>query len=262
MVQRIASRDNERVKHARRLATSAAARAEEGLLFAEGRRLCFDLAETLKAKRVFVTEAFLKAHPEAEGLAPEAFIISEPVDDKLSETKTPQGLYCLFEKPATGLAALKFAKGVLLCEGVQDPANVGAVLRSAAAFGYGGVLLLRGCADAFSPRTLRAAMGAVGRIPIVADMLLEEGVAAAKAAGATVYASALLADAQPLQQVRPRYPVALLVGSEGAGLTPEALALADSRVYIPMQGGVQSLNAAAAAAVLLYALAPPPKEGP
>lgn len=252
MLEHIASRDNVKVKFACKVAALASFRDHHGLVFAEGRRLCFDLAETLHGRTAFVTQAFLKQNPGAETLADEVFVISEPVDDKLSGTKTPQGVYCLFEAPKTGLDAIDFAKGTLICEAMQDPANVGAVVRSAAAFGYGGVVLLRGSADPFGPKALRAAMGAVGRIALAVGMAPEEGIAAAKAAGATVVAAALGENALPIGEANPARPVALLVGTEGEGLTPAALALADQTVYIPMHNGMQSLNAAAAASVFMY----------
>lgn len=249
-MERIASRENERVKYACRLAASSSARAEEGALFAEGTKLCMDLASTLTAKAAFFTEKYLKANPAAALIAPEAYLISEPVNDKLAQTKTPQGLYCLFELPQNGPETLVYENGVLLCEALQDPTNVGAVLRSAAAFGFGGVMLL-GCADPFSPRALRAGMGAVGRLPLAGNLSLAQAGEALRAKGVTLYAAALQ-NAKPLSEVKARHPFALMVGSEGAGLSEEALALAQQTVYIPMKNGVESLNAAVAASVLMF----------
>ncbi|MDL2324668.1 RNA methyltransferase [Ruminococcaceae bacterium OttesenSCG-928-A16] len=250
-MEHIASRENEKIKYAKRLATSAAFRAEEGLFFAEGRRLCFDLAETCAPTVAFVTAAFLKGCPQAASLAPQVFIISQPVDDKLSETKTPQGVYCLFKTPATSIEDLNPEAGILLCEDLQNPANVGAVLRSAAAFGFGGVVLAGSSADAYSPKALRASMGGVGRIPVLTSAALAPVAQALHKKGVTIYAAALEGGtplpAEPLQK-----PFALLIGNEGAGLSPVALSLADKRVYIPMQNGMESLNAAVAASVLMF----------
>lgn len=252
MLLSIQSRDNDKIKYARKLAESASFRAQERLFLAEGRRLCFDLAQTLRVHSAFATEAFLQSCPEAEALAPQCFVISEPVAQKLADTQTPQGLFCLFETPLATIEAMDAEKGVLLCETLQDPANVGATLRSAAAFGFGGVVLV-GCADPFGPKALRAGMGAVGHVAV--KMLPREGLAQAAeqlvAKKATIYAAALQ-NARPLPAVAVKRPFALLVGNEGAGLTAEALALAAETVYIPMQNGVESLNAAVAASVLMF----------
>lgn len=251
-MQRISSRDNEKIKYARRLATDAAFRADEKCFFAEGKKLCYDLAQTTAARAVYFTQEVLKAEPDVARLAPQSYLINEPVHQKLAGTQSPQGLYAVFETPAYTLADVDAGRGVLVGEGLQDPANVGAVLRSAAAFGLGGVVLLVGSADPFAPKTLRAGMGAVGRIPVVQGLATEKAAAWLAGQACRVYASALVKDACPLKDVRVKTPFALLVGSEGKGLSAQALALADEVVYIPMHHGVQSLNAAVAASVLMY----------
>lgn len=247
----ITSRDNERVKFARHLARSAAFRAQQGLFFAEGRRLCADLAQTLKAACVFYTEVAAQSWPEVAQLAPEAYCVSAPVAQKLAGVQTHQGVFCLFATPAGSLASLAAQKGVLLCENLQDPANVGAVLRSAAAFGFGGAVLQQ-CADPYGEKALRASMGAVGRLPVVTSAPLAEAAVWLRQQKVPLVAAALQ-HSQPLQSAGVTGPVGLLIGNEGNGLSPEALALANVRVCIPLQSGVESLNAAVAASVLMFA---------
>ncbi|MDL2219532.1 RNA methyltransferase [Ruminococcaceae bacterium OttesenSCG-928-O06] len=253
MAQTITSRENERVKYAGRIALSAAFRAGEGVFFAEGVRLCEDLAQSLSARTVFATPQQLAALPKVLAAAAEVYEINDSVCQKLAQTQSPQGLFCLFEMPCHTLETADFTGGTLVCEAVQDPANVGALLRSAAGLGMAAVLLGPGCADPFAPKALRAAMGAAGRIPVVTGCPLRQAAAALKAAGATVYAAAA-EGALPLYEASARLPFALLVGNEGAGLSEEALALAQKSVCIPMKAGVESLNVAAAAAVLMYRL--------
>ncbi|NLW79370.1 MAG: RNA methyltransferase [Ruminococcaceae bacterium] len=255
MEQAITSRANERVKYAGRLATSAAFRAQEGLFFAEGARLCFDLAKMLPVKLAFYTERMLLARPEVAHLAQEGLLVSDGVAEKLGDTKTPQGLFCLVHMPKASLADMNAATGVLLCENVGDPANVGAMIRSAAGLGLGGVVLSPGCADAFSPKALRASMGAVGRIPVVSSPV-DAAVAHLRAAGAVVLATTL-EGAVPYTEAPQGRPFVLMVGNEAAGLSPEAVALADERIAIPMHRGVESLNAAAAATALMFWLTQP-----
>lgn len=255
-MERISSRDNERVRRAVKIASSTAARGEAGLFFAEGKKLCFDLARVQRPVTAFFTEELLAAAPGAGELAAENLLVSEPVAAKLAGTKTTQGLFCLFALPQPSFDELAPERGLLLCEDVQDPSNVGAVVRSAAAFGYGGVVLSPGSADPFSPKALRASAGAALRLPILSGQPLAALAARLKGEGATLYAAALQKEALTPEESRPAGPFALLVGNEGAGLSDEALLLADICVRIPMQGGVESLNAAVAASVLMYTFRP------
>lgn len=249
----ITSRDNERVKYARHIAESASFREGEGVFFAEGRRLCLDLAQRLRPVAVFVTERCMESLEPVPELFDDAFVVSGSVAQKLADAKTPQGLFCLFETPRAAMDDLDVDKGVLLCQQVQDPANVGAILRSAAGLGFGGAVLTDNCADPFAPKALRASMGALGRVPVVRGESLAAAALYLKDRGTTLYATALQ-NAVPLQEVKADGSFALMIGNEGAGLSDEALALADKAVCIPMQNGVESLNAAAAAAVMMYAL--------
>lgn len=249
--KRISSRDNELVKYYRRLTTSASVRIEEKRFVAEGKRLCFDLAAQKRPEIAFFTDEFAKSHPQVVNLAEENYFINKPVEDKLASTKSPQGIYCVFAMPACALQDIEIGQGVLLCEAMQDPANVGAVLRSAAAFGYGGVVLLPGSADPYAPKALRASMGTVYRLPVITGENLADVVEYLTEKDVCLYAAAL-EQGQPLSEMEKSAPYALLIGNEGAGLTDEALAAADKRVYIPMHKGVESLNAAVAASVLMY----------
>ena len=251
-MQTLASRDNRAVKEACRLRDSAAARKEQGLFFAEGLRLCADLAQTCPLRALYVTEAALAAHPQLAALDAQPVLVSGPVAQKLSDTRAPQGVFALLGlPPASG--PLAAGERVLVLEQVQDPANVGALLRSAAAFGFGRVLLCAGCADPFSPKALRASMGAVGRLGLEWRRDTAGAVAELRALGIPVWAAAL-AGSVPLDEAAPApgKGVAVVIGNEGNGLCAETVAAADGAVRIPMGGGVESLNAAVAGGVLLW----------
>lgn len=257
-MEQITSRNNERVKQTVRLAKDAALRREEGLFFAEGKRLCSDLAVSAKPMYAFLTQKALKDDPALAGIAETAFLVSEPVADKLRETRNTQGVFCLFKLPDVCEGDLRPQKGVLLCEALQDPSNVGAVIRSAAAFGFGGVVFSPGSADPYGPRALRASAGAVLRLPVLPVADFSAFTTALKGKGAVMYAAAMGEEARPLADVspwdeNPAASVGLMVGNEGAGLSEAALELADYKVIIPMQNGVESLNAAVAVSVFLYA---------
>lgn len=251
-MQRLQSRTAEKVKALCRLRDSAKERAETGCFLAEGLRLCRDIAQYLPARELYATEKMLAEHPELTALAAQTFEISDAVAEKLSDTKTTQGVFALFERPAP-LEHLRPGGRYLALEHVQDPANLGALLRSASAFGFEGVLLCSHCADWFSPKVLRAGMGAVAKLGYACYDDVGELAKALKAVNIPLYAAALeravsLEHAPALTDAG----LAVLIGNEGNGLTSEAVALADVTVRIPMMPNVESLNAAVAGSILLW----------
>jgi RNA methyltransferase, TrmH family len=177
---------------------------------------------------------------------------------QLADTDTPQGIVAVVE-PRTWTAddlALSAGAVALVIDGVQDPGNVGTLIRTAHALGAAGTVVLRGTADPTSPKALRGAMGATFRHPVVA---LDDAafVAWARRSGVTLWAAAAdgvpLARALAAPQGPPRAgPVAVIVGNEGAGIRPQLNAVAAQRVAIPLAPGAESLNVAVAAGILLY----------
>lgn len=253
MAETITSRDNERVKHACKLRDSAALRAQKGLFFAEGLRLCTDLAAQLAPREVYCTPGLLDVHPQLAALGGSLYLVGDAVAQKLSDTKTPQGLFCVFPRAVKSIDAIRPGARYVCLEHVQDPANVGALLRSAAAFGFAGAVLCGGCADPFSPKAVRASMGTLTRVDLMfADTALQ-ALDAFRANGIPSFAAALQ-NSVPLADVAvDGLPgVALLIGNEGNGLLAETVAAADKAVRIPMAAGVESLNAAVAGGVLLW----------
>lgn len=251
-MQMIQSRTSETVKALVRLRDSAAQRERQGYFLAEGLRLCTDLAAVWTPRQVYATQAALDAHPALAGLGPEPCLIAPTVAEKLSDTKSTQGVFGVFPLPGTG-APLKKGGRYLALEHVQDPSNVGALMRSAAAFGFDGVLLCSHCADPFSPKALRACMGTVPRLALSWYDSVPQMARELRAAGIPLIAAALRR-AVPLDsaQTALQAGAAVLVGNEGNGLTDEAVDCADITVRIPMAPGVESLNAAVAGSVLLW----------
>ena len=146
--------------------------------------------------------------------------------------------------------ALDGAGQVLLLDGLQDPGNLGTILRTAEAFALGAVVLCEGCADPFSPKVVRSTMGAVFRLPCV-TLPLAEAAERLHRNGLPLYATALHEDSVPLSSVS-LSKAAVIIGSEGKGVTEQALRLSDRRVIIPMKGRAESLNAGVAAAIVIY----------
>ena len=159
-METITSRDNAKIKYACAVRDSEKQRAADGLFFAEGPKLCLELAKSCTPRTVYATAAALAKTPELATLAPAE--IAPHVAEKLSGTKSNQGVFALFETPTPPADTLDTARRILMLEGVQDPGNVGTLLRSAAAFGFDAVVLGPGCASPLSPKTLRSSMGRPG----------------------------------------------------------------------------------------------------
>ena len=168
----------------------------------------------------------------------------------VAPTATPQKVLFLARLPARALPEELTGSRYLVLDGLQDPGNLGTLWRTADAFGADGLLLLPGCADPWSPKTLRATMGACFRLPVW-EGKLEDLLPRLARAGLPLYATALGEDTQDIRTL-PLGRAAVVIGSEGRGLTEDVLALCDRTIKIPMSEHCESLNAAAAATVLLW----------
>ena len=247
----ITSRDNAKIKFACAVRDSEKRRAQEGLFFAEGPKLCLELAKSCTPRMAFATAAAMAKTPALSALNPAE--IAPHVAEKLAGTKSSQDVFVLFETPAPAASVLQTAQRILALEGVQDPGNVGTLLRSAAAFGFDAVLMGAGCAAPFSPKTLRSSMGAAGRLPVVQTENLPAALQTLRSRGVTCLAAALY-HSRPLDEAPRDCPggLCVVIGSEGQGLSDAAVAACDMAVRIPMTGLVESLNAGVAGSVLLW----------
>jgi len=257
-MQTITSRANAQVKNALRLRDRAAARRDAGLLFLEGARLCADAAASgLDVAALFVTEeAMAKYAAYLRGpldRAASVFVIMEHVAEALSDTKTTQGIFCLCNKPAEARPEWRAEGKYLALESIRDPGNVGTLLRTAEAFGLDCVIHC-GCGDLYGPKALRAGMGAQLRLALWHTDSLPALIIEAAAQGVKTFAAVPDADSLPVSGAFTGASLAA-IGNEGAGLTPETLAACQRRVTIPMRGRAESLNAAAAGAVICWELA-------
>jgi RNA methyltransferase, TrmH family len=154
---------------------------------------------------------------------------------------------------ARGSEAKNSSSLFVLLDGVQDPANVGAIVRCAEAFGVAGVVATPGCAFPFSPRALRASAGSALRVPVATRVAPSEAIAWARSFGAAL-AGAEAHGGEPPERAAKVRPLVLVVGSEGHGISPELEAALDRRITLPLGGNVESLNAAVAAGLLLFVL--------
>ena len=248
MTERITSRRNPLLEQVRRLDT-AALRRKAGVFLCDSPKLVGEAVQHgVSVQCVIAADGV--AFPE--GLPENVRRVTVPADvmASISPMPTPQGMLALCALPDMAAPARLSPGRYVVLDGVQDPGNVGAVLRTADAFGCTAALLLPGCADLYSLKTLRASMGAVFRLrayTVDADALR----ALLTAANLPLYGAALRHDTVDVR-CRDLRRCAIAVGSEGRGLSDTVLALCDETLRIPMADHCESLNAAAAAAVLLW----------
>ncbi len=250
---RITSRSNPRLREVARLLASARDRRKAGKCVLEGEHLIGVCAERHGAPEVLVVADDCLGRSGVQALAARfadrTLVVPPALFGELATLPAGVGILALITAPRPAPAPP--ADFCLLLEDVQDPGNVGSMLRSAAAAGVAQVLLSRLCAFAWSPKVLRAAQGAHFHLALHEDADLPHWGAAFVAGGGTLVATVAHGGA-PLFAATLAGRIAVAIGNEGAGLSPALLAIANRRVTIPMPGGTESLNAAAAAAVCLF----------
>ncbi|MGN0520266.1 MAG: TrmH family RNA methyltransferase [Candidatus Fimenecus sp.] len=249
------SRTNAKIKDYCRLTASAKYRREQGLFTLEGLRLCADAAQSgCQVQTLFLTaEAQKKGGERLEAILQAAqyiFTVSDEVAEKLADTVSAQGVFAVLQMlPETPLSIQKGGKYVVL-DSVQNPQNLGAIARTAEAFGVNALFVGGGC-DRYNPKALRASMGALLRLPVfeTADLA-----ATVREIGKTVPTFATVPDCTAESICAQDFSggAAAVIGNEGNGVGEAVLSAVQKRVTIPMRGKAESLNAAAAATVTVW----------
>ena len=251
----ISSTSNAQVKEIVQLTKKAKLRREQKVFLVEGVRMFSELPAK-DIQKTFVSMGFLE-DKELEGLLKEKQVPYEMVTDAvfahMSDTCSPQGILCVVRQPAYGLADLLQGERthLLLLENIQDPGNLGTMFRVGEGAGVTGIVMNTGCVDLFSPKTIRSTMGSIFRVPFYVAESLEEAVRRCRQEQVAVYAAHLGGETY-YDAFDYRKATGFLIGNEGNGLTDGLAALADAYVKIPMEGRVESLNAAMAAGLLMY----------
>ena len=255
-MEKITSTGNKFIKEVRELEKKARARRESGFFVAEGERLCSEIPYE-NIVRIFVTPAYKGRMPKGMGTDEKGnalsgrvpvFEVSDQVMEYMSDTKTSQGILAVVkQKHYTALSGDFF----IILDTLQDPGNMGTIFRTAEAAGVDGIVMNRNCVDIYSPKVVRATMGAMFRMPFLICEDLPAEITRMKSRGVSVYAAHLKGEKKHWEFDYTR-PTAFMIGNEGNGLSDEIAALADSYLRIPMMGETESLNAAVAATVLMY----------
>lgn len=251
-IEQITSRQNNLVKELKRLAENKRARLEAGLVLSEGDHLLRVMLDANVRPTLVAVAERLVASPDIVGLMnacrdARLVVIADNVFDQIAPTDSPVGLLALSRLPIPSDTFLVDVNTLVL-EAVQDPGNVGSLIRTSVAAGVKQIVLSPGCADVWSPRCLRAAQGAQWLATIYADWSLQSFL---KGYQGDIAATVLNGGRNLYRQTFTK-PVAWLFGNEGMGLTQELVELANRLVTIPMVGSMESLNVNAAAAVCLF----------
>jgi len=247
-------------KEVRELQKSRRARTERGLFAAEGLRI-FREVPLSQIEGIFATDAFCAEHPDLIGQAERAGTAVERVSaqrmESISDTKTPQGVLAVIRKTEWSAETILKADAplILVLENLQDPGNLGTILRTAEAAGVNGIFVTDDTADRYNPKTVRGTMGSLFRMPCVdagdTEAVAEELLPKLRERG-IVTCAACMDGETTFWEENFTGGCAFFIGNEGNGLSERLLRAADRTVRIPMRGAIESLNAATAAGLLMY----------
>ena len=223
-------------------------RLEQNAFLVEGVRMVREaLSSSFTVNAVLLREGFVPDFVIPDSIR--TYLLPEHVFQSVCDTKTPQGIAAVLNLQAKEAAGSR----LLALDGVQDPGNVGTIIRTADAAGFDGVLFSPECADLFSPKVLRSTMGSIFRLSFSFPKSLPDALTQLKKDGFSVLSSQL--DGDPFYERKNiGSSFVLVIGNEGNGISDEVKAVATHRLCLPMRGGAESLNAAVAAGIMMYDL--------
>ncbi len=251
----ISSRKNQQITHFRSLVRERSYRYETGEFPVEGARLCVEALNCgLTITSFMVTESAKEKYPEIISEISEEFtpdIITEDISAYISDTKSPQGVFItakMLDKPGE-MGKIEKGKYIIL-DGLQDSGNIGTIIRTCDALGIDGVILSPDCADIYSPKIIRSAMGSLFRLPVMITELTSF-IGELHKKNFNVYAAVLDETAVTVSEAELNGKTAVIIGNEGNGVSEAVVKAAEQKVYIPIKGA-ESLNAAIAASIISW----------
>lgn len=249
----ISSATNEQIKKIIQLKEKSKARKIEGCFIVEGIKMLREVPREDLVK-VYTSETFLARNKE-ELAGVDYQLVSDSVFKKISDTVTPQGILAIVKQKKYTIQDLldtmhEGKNCFVVLDRIQDPGNLGTIIRTGEGAGINGVIMSSTTVDVYNPKVIRSTMGSIYRVPFVIVDDLPETVQKLKLAGVTTYAAHLKGGVYNKEEFTDK--TALLIGNEANGLSDEVSAKADKLIKIPMQGKVESLNAAIATAILMY----------
>ena len=249
----ITSKENSLIKLTSELQNSPKKRHETGLFVLEGLRICKDAFDNgIRFDKLIISKTANEKYKSDisvfSSVSAECYLLPDSLFRKISETDSPQGIIVLAKKPETKKINFSCGRFVGL-ENLQDPSNLGAIARSCEALGADGILLSKNCCDPFSPKSLRASMGTLLRIPVV---ILDDFANDIKKAGLKSFACVVDSTALSIDKAKFCDGSIVLIGNEANGLTEDTVNNSDFKITIPMNGTAESLNASVAAAIAIW----------
>ena len=249
-MREISSKDNKIFRLCEQL-THKKYRDKLGLYLIEGENL---LEEAVKNGAAIKTVLMCRDYRGSLfGTEDKAFCLSDKLFEQLSQTETTQGIMAIVEKPelSPDLFLNRGGGNFIVLDRLQDPGNIGTILRTADAAGYELAIVMKGTADVFSPKAVRAATGSLFRMPVVFMDSVDELMEFTRAAGKKLVATCFDTDRYYYDE-NLKGNIALIIGNEGSGISRELIECSDLKIKIPMHGNIESLNASVAAGILMY----------
>lgn len=249
----ITSFANNRIKYLIQLSKKSKTRNEDKVFIIEGIKL-FEETPRERIREIYVSESFYNDKDNKSIISGfEYELVSDNVFDKMSDTITPQGILCVVSQLEYSFEDIVNAHNpnIVILENIQDPGNLGTIIRSAEGAGISGIIITRGSADIYQPKVIRSTMGSIYRVPFIYVDDIELTIRELRKKGIRVLAAHLGAK-KDYFETNISESSAILIGNEGKGLKEETANLADEYVKIPMEGKVESLNASVAASLLMY----------
>ncbi len=254
----ITSRDNRLIREYRHLLSDGQYRRRTGRFVLEGARLCEDaVLSNVTVETVLVTPRAREQYPLQTATvcaAAPAFDITDALASYIGDTNAPQGLFCICVMPERvfSLTDLSLKGRYAALESVQDPGNLGTMIRTAEALGLSGLLLSDGCCDPYNPKVLRSSMGGVFRLPLYHVGDLSRQLPLLNQKGFTSLACVVDPNAPAIQSFSQGTGTIAVIGNEGNGLSPQTVSACSARATIPMAGRAESLNASMAAGIVFW----------
>ncbi len=284
----IESRTNENIKNIIKLRDNGKERKKQEMYIVEGPKMVLEAVRLGKAQHVYISQTAYEGisgkesrpgmaagnryagYDESEALkmikSTNYDIVSDTVFGALTDTVTPQGMLALVRMNGSGIndvinspygirhycnekCCMNITRLLILCD-VQDPGNLGTIMRTAEAAGFGGILMTKGTVSAYNPKVVRSTMGAVLRLPFAYADNISDIIDACKKNGIKVYAAAL--DGSDLRNIDFAPRSAIIIGNESRGIDKDTLDMCDENIFIPMNPASESLNAAVAAGIVMY----------
>ncbi len=249
----ITSKDNPLIKLVCGLQSSAKTRKKEGLFVLEGLRICDDaMSNSIRFDKLIISNSAAEKHGEELSAfyknANEIYKIPDSLFAKISDTTSPQGIIAVVKTPEIPTKISKSGRYIAL-ENLNDPSNLGAISRTAEALGVSGIILSSDSVDPYSPKSLRASMGTLLRMPVI---VLNDFVSDLKNSGLKTYACVVDRDAKSITDIKFSDGSVLIIGNEANGLSDEMKTNSNEQITIKMCGKAESLNAATAAAISMW----------